>query len=113
MSYIDGVSFVEQSVKPISPAEVSKAKIKLIPKEVIECFNKLIAKNFTGTESIITQDEIVRKIMDVMGCGRQVVYYSHWLDIEELYRDQGWVVTYDKPAHYESFDPRFIFKVPQ
>ncbi len=32
-----------------------------------------------------------------------------WLNVEELYRAQGWTVTYDKPGYNESYPATFTF----
>jgi hypothetical protein len=30
---------------------------------------------------------------------RQKIYKLGWLNVEELYRERGWDVTYDEPAY--------------
>lgn len=40
------------------------------------------------------------------------IFDNHWLDIEDIYREQGWKVKYDKPGYNEeSFKPYFEFSV--
>ncbi len=35
---------------------------------------------------------------------------NHWLDVEDVYREAGWVVEYDKPGYCESYEATFTFK---
>lgn len=38
------------------------------------------------------------------------VFAQHWLDIEDVYRAEGWIVDYDKPAYNQSYRAYFVFK---
>jgi hypothetical protein len=49
---------------PIRPQDIVKQKVKLIPKEVIDAFNEMIAKNFTGTSSWFKQKDVVELIKE-------------------------------------------------
>ena len=97
-------------VEPISPSDVKK----IIPDFVIEAVNQLIMENWDGHEAIILQDDI----MDIVSSNdaddgkpsRREIFDKGWLDFEPLYREKGWNVEYDKPAYYEFYEPRFIFK---
>ncbi len=48
--------------KPIKPSEVAKLKEKVIPEKVIDCINKLIAKNFNSGYSKILRAEAKKKL---------------------------------------------------
>lgn len=100
---------------PVTPEEVVNRRLKDIPEAVIEAWNGVIAKYFQGSaksgSSRFVQDEAVDAIIEAMGCDRKVVFDNHWLDIESLYRDAGWSVTYDRPGYNESYDPTFEFRV--
>lgn len=44
-----------------------------------------------------------------MDVPRNVVFANKWLDIEDIYREQGWRVDYDKPAYNENYQASFTF----
>lgn len=106
------------SGKPITPKEVGKAKTRTIPPEVFDAFNAVIAERWDGRQSVVPQDEVLRRIVAKMNHGapdnfqtsRQHVIDNHWLDVEESYRKAGWVVEYDKPAYNETYPATFTFK---
>jgi hypothetical protein len=97
------------AAKPITPAEVVKLKVTLIPDLVIEAFNELIAENYSGGYSSFTEKKVVARIVK-KGISSTEAYANHWLDVEDLYRSIGWKVEYDKPGYNESYDATFTFK---
>ena len=99
-------------VKPLAPSEVVSAQVELFPDFVIETWNTVIAKNWSGTESRILQDDIMLELIAAspMLINRGDVFAQHWLDIEDVYRAEGWAVQYDKPGYNESYDAYFVFK---
>jgi len=84
-------------IKPITPDEVKH----VIPDFVIKAVNKLITEKWNGKEAIVTQNEIMSIISsndpDDDKPSRYTVFDKHWLDFEDLYREAGWYVDYDKP----------------
>ena len=50
--------------KPISPDEAAKIQQKLIPDEIIESFNELIAENYNSLskESVVLQKDVLSRI---------------------------------------------------
>lgn len=97
--------------KPISPSEVVSAKREAIPEAVFNAFNKLIAEKWNGHCATIRQEEVVALIAAEMSLeSTQVIYEKHWLDIEKIYEQAGWKVTYDKPAYCESYPATFKFE---
>jgi hypothetical protein len=115
---VGGGGSYESRVKPITPDDVKIIKKTQIPDVVIAVFNTLIVKNMTlNGSSTIKQDAIVKEI-----CARMVddthtinevcnrIFNEHWLDVEEIYRNAGWIVEYDKPAYCESYESYFIFR---
>ena len=97
-------------IKPISPDEVVIQKIKDIPDEVIDCWNKAIAENWRGTSyAIIYQNAIVDKLASVMNVEHGLIFKNGWLDIENIYGENGWKVEYDKPGYNESYEAFFKF----
>ena len=95
-----------ETVKPIRPDQV---KPKTLPPEVIIAFNSLISENFRKGRSTITQDAVLKRIMQATGVSRQKIIDNDWLEIEDLYRNAGWKVEYDKPGFNETYDAMFIF----
>jgi hypothetical protein len=99
------------TIKPITPQEVSEQKIKNIPDNVINCWNKAIVRNCKGGGSYATifQSEIVGLLADAMEVSREEVFASDWLDIEPIYRAAGWKVEYDKPGYNETYVAYYTF----
>lgn len=98
-----------KKVNPIKPSEVAEEKQANIPNEVIDCFNKLIVKNMLGNSSVIKQCDIVSAICKAMNIKSNIVYGKQYLDVEDIYRKEGWKVVYDKPAYCETYEPTFTF----
>ena len=104
------------NVKPISPAEAEKGHRGTIPDSIINAFNKLIVKHYKpiSKESVVKQDEVLDMVCGGHDSGklkRADVFNNHWLDVEDIYREQGWNVEYDKPAYNETYDAYFVFSV--
>ena len=97
-------------VKPISPDELVKKKKEEFPNIVIAVVNELIAEKWDGHEAKIYQDTIVDKIIGNSTYTRKEIFNLHLLDFEDLYRERGWDVIYDKPGYCESYEPYFVFK---
>ena len=93
--------------KPIRPDEVLSKKAESIPDEVFAAFNELITKNWNGQQSQVTQKSVVSLIRRKLDDSK--TFDSHWLDIEDIYRNAGWVVKYDKPGFNEDYDSLFVF----
>ncbi len=99
-------------VRPLSPNEVTEAKKAIMPDFVIEAFNHLIAKNFTGRSSKILQKDVIAHMLSIRdSISRDEIYQNHWLDVEDIYRSEGWEVEYDKPVAWggENFEAYYRF----
>jgi hypothetical protein len=98
---------MENKIKPITFEEVYDDKYHGIPDEIISAVNDLIKKNFklNDTSATVYQKDILRNIT----IDRERVFKNGWLDIEPLYRESGWDVSYYQPAYCESFEPYFVF----
>ena len=101
-------------IKPLTPKEAKKTKLEVIPDFVIQAFNELIVKNLNSYgSSSFKQKDLVDIIMKSSsqdnGFTRDDVYSNHWLDVENLYRDLGWNVQYDKPGYNENYEAFFEF----
>ena len=106
----DGLSAPADSIRPITPAQVVKEKSECIPPIIIDVFNKLITRKFTNGSARVTQDEAIQAITARMDVSRHQLFESGWLNIEEIYREQGWLVQYIRPDYTESFPAYFTFK---
>lgn len=91
-------------------------KVVQIPDEVIEVFNDLIAKHFNGVYATFMQEEAVKLILkkfarkpEMAMVTRDKIFDDKWLDVEDIYRQAGWDVEYDKPAFNESYPASFTF----
>lgn len=96
--------------KPITPEQAREKFVKNIPDIIIDAINELIVEHYSPTKrsSSVKQDEILDKVKDVYP--RQTVFDNNWLDIEDIYRSQGWKVKYEKPSYGDcDFDAYFLF----
>jgi hypothetical protein len=98
-----------RKVLPVRPSEVVKLKKESIPDEVIEAFNEMIAAHFLGSYACFRQSEVIALIV-AKGLPRGKIFSSGWLDVEDIYRDAGWEVEYDKPGYNESYPATFTFR---
>lgn len=96
------------SVKPITPSDIPNAKKNIIPDAVFEVVNELIAKNYSGGSSRVTQTDIVNKLAG-RGISNSQIYSEKYLEIEEIYEQNGWDVEYDGPGYNESYGAYFVF----
>lgn len=88
--------------KPIGPDDVAEAKTRYLPPEVIEVFNTLIAKHYSGSHATVMQEEASRAIAVALDISVAEVFKRKLLDIESVYKQAGWEVKYDKPGDYEA-----------
>jgi hypothetical protein len=95
---------------PITPKEVEATKSGLIPDEVFQIFNALIARDWDGHKAIVKQNEVVERVCQTLAISRMDAFDRHLLDVEAAYRSAGWDVEYDKPAYNESYEAFFTFK---
>ena len=89
-------------MKIIKPSEVVELKKNNIPQEVFDAFNELIAKNWDGHSATVLQKDVVDLIISKFTSPVNP-YAEHWLDIEDIYRNEGWIVEYDKPGWNEDY----------
>ncbi len=98
-------------IEPIKPSEV----FETIPDFVIKIVNEFILKEWDGEKSSILQKDIVNEIIakypERESITSETVLSNHWLDFENLYRQAGWEVEYNKPNF--CYEPIFIFKKKQ
>lgn len=99
-------------VQPIKPTDIVAAKKATIPDIVLESVNELIAVKWDGHQARVKQDELVALILgktsdDTLTSDK--LYKDHMLDFEDIYREAGWIVEYDRPAYNETYPAAFTF----
>ena len=97
-------------VKAFSPQEVANKHVESIPDCIIEAVNDLLIKKYNPTygTATIKQNEVIAAVEHIYT--RHTIFDNNWLDFENLYRAQGWEVTYDKPGYCESYEAYWEFK---
>lgn len=83
-----------QNVKSLKD-EFDLEKSKNIPAFIIEEFNKLIIENYSGYRTVVFQDKLVENVLkNNPEIEKSEIFIKNWLNVEPLYRNQGWVVNY-------------------
>ena len=105
---------MSEKIKPIDVDKIDELFQKQIPECIIDAVNKLIISHYSPTkkEATIKQDEI-RDMVVTEEMSRNKIFKNNWLDIEDIYRNVGWIVEYEKPAYCETWDAYFVFKKPK
>lgn len=99
------------AVEPLKPSEVVAKKKILLPDDVIEVWNNILAQECNSKYTTIYQDDVVKALV-AKGYSRQEIHKKKYLDIEDIYREAGWKVEYDKPGYNESGPATFKFIKP-
>ncbi len=95
---------------PIKASEVTGKKRTQIPEEVFDAFNELIVENMHGKSSTFTQKKVVALILEKSILSRDVIFNKNYLDVEDIYRAEGWLVEYDSPGYCENYDATYTFR---
>ena len=79
----------------------------------METFNEFITEKWNGSSSTFKQCDLVKVIREKLKLkpNDHVIFDKHWLDVEDIFRDAGWRVYYDKPGYNETYDATFEFKI--
>lgn len=99
-----------ERIAPISPEEVTRLQAELMPPAIIETFNRTISEKIANGRAVIDLDEIVKDLTN-QGLDERQLFNKGWLNIEELYREAGWEVSYEQPAYNETGRSYFTFQV--
>jgi hypothetical protein len=100
------------TVKPISPNEIVGKKEQSFPDAVLEAFNEIIVGNYSQGQASFKQDDVI-KLMVKKGVKRADIIPKGYLDVEDVYREQGWKVEYDKPGYNETYPATYTFSKGQ
>jgi hypothetical protein len=72
--------------------------------------NELIAAKWDGKRAVLTQREVVIAVLvKLPGVTREEIFDLRYLDFEDVYREAGWTVSYDKPDYTDVSEPTFTF----
>lgn len=99
-------------VVPIKPNEILDNLEKIIPQPVFEAINALLSEQYRGGSVTITLKDIVAKIATIdRTLTKDILFSNKYLDFEKVYRDNGWVVSYEQSGYGDSnFDSYYTFK---
>ncbi len=87
-------------IKPIRPESLVREKARHIPEGVIGAFNQLIAENYRDGSAKVRQPDLVKLFVNYQIDPVEATKRG-WLNIEDLYRDSGWKVTYQAHSHVD------------
>lgn len=80
-------------VKVLNSRELMSRDFKSIPDAVILAFNTLIVKNWNGLASAFKQSDVIAYIASDNITEEEAIK-NHWLDVEPVYRANGFGVKY-------------------
>ena len=93
---------------PIKPSEIPAAKAAVIPPFVFDCFNECIAKHYKNGRAYFCLKEI-QTLVEQACRDAGILYDYHFLDVERVYEQNGWTVTYDSPGYGDDYPSTFTF----
>lgn len=97
--------------RPITPAEVVGLKRSSIPAAVFDGFNAMIASSWDGREATFSMKDAEEAILALdKSLKSDQLYDNGWMDVEPIYRREGWSVEFEKPGYCESGEAMFTFK---
>lgn len=84
--------------------------------EVIQAFNEMIQEKWSGHRAIIKTKDVVQRIREIFSKQNKAIptweglTEHNQLDVENLYREKGFKVAYDKPGYNENYDAFYTFE---
>jgi hypothetical protein len=87
-----------------------REEIILYQMPLLKLFNDCIIERWNDRSATIRQDYVVDKIKKKIEIDYREIFDMYYLDVEEIFRDAGWIVTYDKPGYNETYPATFEFK---
>lgn len=97
-------------VLPVRPEEVGALKVGDIPDAVFEIVNQLLVER-SGQQIIAIRQGEIMNCLDEKGLSRREIFEKRWLDIENSYREVGWIVTFET-TNEGGDDSIFTFRRP-
>lgn len=71
----------------------------------------MIVEQWDGTSAVLTERIIAIKIAKQLDIKKDEVYDKHYLDFEDIYREKGWIVEYNKPGYNETYSATYEFTI--
>ncbi len=102
-------------MKPITPTEAASAKLQSVPDEIIEAFNELLSEKISlrGIVTISQNEAMDRAQSKFQAAGKyyknEFIYEKKWMDVEPIFQNAGWKVSYDRPGFNESGEAFYYF----
>jgi len=97
--------------QPITPAEAQNKKEASVPKEIIEAFNELIVKHWSGGSARFKSMELTALAKQKTGLSDAALFEQGYFEASRaIFRKAGWEVTYDRPGYNETYDAFYIFR---
>ena len=102
--------------KPFTPAEAVAKANHAIPDEIIDAAETLIALKLKNGRAVVPLEDLITESAINMHMDREEFLAkskgTNWLDIEPLFRDSGWKVSFSSAAYCETyFAPYYTFTV--
>lgn len=79
---------------PWSPDQCLANKVNVIPPEVFQIVNMLLAERYDGMSVTLLQREVAKRVQEAC----KDLLNPYWLRFEIAYRDRGWDVVYCPPS---------------
>lgn len=97
--------------KALSPKEIGAVQGNDIPEFIFEAVNNTLRKTLRGGVAKFTQDQLMVEALRLApdGTTRKQIFDNCWFDFEDMYREKGWRVAYNKPGYCESYKAYFTF----
>ena len=96
-------------IKPITPQDIASYKEETFPPEVFKAWNELIASEFNGSSATIFLSRAKSHLQAYLSI-HDIRYDQKYLDIEDVYRNFGWNVSYVNAAYNDAFESYYEFE---
>lgn len=99
---------------PMHPDDAAKRKADLIPQEVFDTYDALIAQDIShGSATVYLSDLVDALIARGLAASFDDAQKKGYLDVEDVYRRNGWGVRFEKPGYNEGGRQHFVFTDPR
>jgi hypothetical protein len=104
------------SVKPFSPHDVVQAQIGSVPDGAITALNEHLTRIYSPNRTakvLYREMQVMLKTAMEQSMAEEasaMISHSHVQALADVFRRQGWVITYHTPDCEQNFDPFFDFK---
>lgn len=102
------------TVKAFSPEDAKKSHVHIIPDEVLEAVNDLLAVKYRKHSKSITI--YVKEVVDALvakGFDREKIFEDRLLDFEGVYEKAGWKVVFTRPSYNETGEQYWTLTDPK